>query len=195
MKHRILFLFLLFLSLSVTAQDLTFNDVKSAFSHKELPPAKAIRSYKAINGQIYNVGDEIEIGQPKEQNSNRFSYITQTTSEYSGVTVVINNFIVIKIKNLEMGTVASIGAVVLCAEKNKYFFVNNFDLAIENSELIRKSNSNLKNNTPVTGLNTHNQATQNPTANMEVTTPKPQESPKSKLSKIKSFFKIRDREN
>ena len=113
----------------------------SAFSHKDLPKSSAIKTYQAIDGQIYSIGDSLEIGYPKEQNSKRFSYIYNITTELSGNPVSIVKFEVLNKKEKDIGTVgATIGVIVM--HEGKMFFVHNFDLAVEYSELIKRTNSN-----------------------------------------------------
>lgn len=141
MRYILLIILSVLLSFSASAQDLRYQDVLSAFSHKDLPKSNAINSYQAIDGQIYTIGDWLEIGYPKEQNSKRFSYIYSITTEHSGVSVSIVKFEVLKKKDKDMGTIgATVGAIVSC--EGKIFFVNNFDLAIEYSEIIKGTGRN-----------------------------------------------------
>ena len=137
MRSRLLVILAVLLSFSVTAQDFRYSYVMSAFSAKELPSSKAVKTYQAIDGQIYGIGDKLELGVPQD-NSARFSYI-DATSEYSRAIVEIKQFVVIKIKNRELGSVGSIGAVVMCEQQS--LFISSIDLAITKLEIVGKSNS------------------------------------------------------
>ncbi len=160
MRYILLITLSVLLSFSASAQDLRYQDVLSAFSHKDLPKSNAINSYQAIDGQIYTIGDWLEIGYPKEQNSKRFSYIYSITTEHSGVSVSIVKFEVLKKKDKDMGTIgATVGAIVSC--EGKIFLVNNFDLAIEYSEIIKGTGRNNVNIQSVPEKNANCQNVQN----------------------------------
>ena len=125
MRYILLLFSGLLFSFSAYAQDLNYQEVLQAFSYKELPKSKQIKSYQAIDNKVYSIGDKLEIGYPKD--GKQFSYISNAPSNLPTSVVTIQSFTVMSTM-AGSGSAIGIGAVVLSIENNKALFINNIDL-------------------------------------------------------------------
>ena len=142
MRYILLLFSGLLFSFSAYAQDLNYEEVSQAFSHKELPKSKQIKSYQAIDNKVYSIGDKLEIGYPKD--GKQFSYISNAPSNLPTSVVTIQSFTVMSTM-AGSGSAIGIGAVVLSIDNNKALFINNIDLALEYGEVVRTTKSNVTN--------------------------------------------------
>ena len=142
MRYILLIFSGLLFSFSAYAQDLNYKEVLQAFSQKELPKSKQIKSYQAIDNKVYSIGDKLQIGYPKDEK--KFSYISNAPSNLPTSVVTIQSFVVMG-AIAGAGSAISIGAVVFSIENNKSLFINNIDLALEYGEVVRTTKSNVTN--------------------------------------------------
>lgn len=161
MRYILLVFSGLLLSLSAYAQDLNYQEVLQAFSLKELPKSKQIKSYQAIDNKVYSIGDKLQIGYPKD--GKKFSYISNAPSNLPTSVVTIQSFAVMN-AIAGLGSAISIGAVVLSIENNKALFINNIDLALEYGEVVRITKSNVTNFQEMAPNSSSSQVTTNHTS-------------------------------
>ena len=107
MKKIVMLIALIFIGASVYAQDLQYAQLSES-QRKDLPKDKMIKSYKANNGKVYSIGDEVMLGSPTADflGQNIMAYIVRGNavmgSKQSGATAVIKNFQIINSASLSM---------------------------------------------------------------------------------------------
>ncbi len=137
MKKLLIVVILAVSALPAMAQDLCYQDVESVFSIRDLPKSKNIRSYQAFDKNIYNIGDTVVIGTPKDGAKN-FAYIMGANPlKYSAQTAKIQGFVILPLKDKETGNSSCLLACNLIIEK-KRILVMNLDRAIQYGEIIGK---------------------------------------------------------
>ena len=155
MRYILLIFSGLLLSFSAYAQDLNYQEVLQAFSCKELPKSKQVKSYQAIDKHVYSIGDKLQIGYPKDGKKfsyilNRKGFIPGKPSDLSTSVVTIHSFDIIGATAIIGATMSaessiSVGAIVLCSENNKVILITNIDMALEYGEVVRITKGNVTN--------------------------------------------------
>lgn len=162
MKNLSLLILSFFLVSPLIAQDLSFEDIQNASSRKELPKDKEITSYLSMDGNVYNIGDELTIGFPtgKALGQTIMAYIvknkTVVGAKHSDTTVTIEGYKIMSSTKLAMtvpiGCISSMKqhedipkfmiVAIVSSDKGKFNIIN-LDMALHVGEVYSNNDNEM----------------------------------------------------